>query len=186
MNGASYKGQIPDCSDEFIVLQDTINKCFLPALFDGSLSDAELQLFALPTRLAGLGVLDPTSMPTEIFKTSKQSTVVVANATFCHVSHLDALNEARQMHCKVQEKLHQSSLESILAKFTHERQRSIYIRRAIKGKTLAWLNVVPLEGCHFDVAPSQFREFDINVNLPVYLSRVMDVVHISRCNIVMH
>ncbi|KAL5493875.1 hypothetical protein EMCRGX_G015109 [Ephydatia muelleri] len=71
---------VPDCSDEFIVLQDTIKKCFLPALFDGSLSDAELQLFVLPTCLAGLGVLDPTSMPTEIFKTSKQGTVVIANA----------------------------------------------------------------------------------------------------------
>ena len=47
---------VPDCSDEFIVLQDTIKKCFLPALFDGSLSDAELQLFVLPTRLAGLGL----------------------------------------------------------------------------------------------------------------------------------
>ena len=93
----------------------------MPALFDGSLSDAELQLFVLPTRLAGLRVLDPTSMPTEIFKTSKQGTVVIANAligkdTFCHVSHLDALNEARQIHRKVQEDLHQSSLESILAK----------------------------------------------------------------------
>ena len=127
-------------------------------------------------------------MPTEIFKTSKQGTVVIANAligkdTFCHVSHLDALNEARQMHRKVQEDLHQSSLESILAKFTHERQRSI--RRAIKGKTSAWLNVVPLESCHFDLAPSQFRmvwQFDINGNLPVYLSSVMDVVQISRCN----
>ena len=98
-------------------------------------------------------------MPTEIFKTSKQGTVVIASAlmgkdTFCHVSHLDALNEARQMHRKVQKDLHQSSLESILAKFTHERRRSI--RRAIKGKTSAWLNVVPLESCHFDLAPSQF------------------------------
>ena len=99
---------VPDCSDEFMVLQDTIKECFLPALFDGNLSDAELQLFALPTRLAGLGVLDPTPMPTEIFKTSKQGTVAVANAligkdTFCHVNHLDAPNEARQMHRKVQE-----------------------------------------------------------------------------------
>ena len=112
----------------------------------------------MPTLLAGLGVLDPTSMPTEIFKTSKQGTVVIANAligkdTFCHVSHLDALNEARQMHRKVQEDLHQSSLESILAKFTKERQRSI--QRAIKGQTSAWLNVVPLD---FDLAPSQFRD----------------------------
>ena len=116
---------VPDCSDEFMVLQDTIRKCFLPALFDGNLSDAELQLFAQLTCLAGLGVFDPTSMPTEIFKPSKQGTVVIANAligkvTFWHVNHLDTLNEARQMHRKVQENLHQSSLEFILAKFTHE------------------------------------------------------------------
>ena len=57
---------MPDCSDEFMVLQDTIKKCFCLPLFDGSLSDAEPQLFALPTHLAGLGVLDPTSMPTRL------------------------------------------------------------------------------------------------------------------------
>ena len=57
---------VPDCNDEFMVLQDIIKKLFLPALFDGSLSEAELQLFALPTRLAGLGVLDPTSMQTDL------------------------------------------------------------------------------------------------------------------------
>ena len=60
--GLHIQRVVPDCSDEFIVLQDTIKKCSLPALFDGSLSDVELQLFALPTRLAGLRVLDPTSM----------------------------------------------------------------------------------------------------------------------------
>ena len=38
----------------------------------------------------------------------------------------------------------------------YERQRSI--GRAIKGKTSAYLNVVPLEDCHFDLAPSQFRD----------------------------
>ena len=161
----------------------------MPALFDGSLSDAELQLFVLPTRLAGLGVLDPTSMPTEIFKTSKQGTVGIANAligkdTFCHVSHLDALNEARQMHRKGQEDLHQSSLESIVAKFTHERQRSI--RRAIKGKTSAWLNVVPLESCHFDLAPSldetvHLHRMEILCKCDVYVTFTYIYIYLQFC-----
>ena len=69
------------------------------------LFDAELPLFALPTHLAGLRVLDPIHLFQQ--RSSKQGTVVVANAliskdTLCHVSHLDALNEARQMHHKVQ------------------------------------------------------------------------------------
>ena len=124
-----------------------------------------MEAFFLPTLLAGLGLFDPIL---EIFKTSKQGTVVIANAligkdTFCHVSHLDALNEARQMHRKVQENLHQSSLESILAKFTHERQRSI--QRVI---TSAWLNVIPLESCHFDLAPSQFRD-DNSISTATFL-----------------
>ena len=57
------------------------------------------------------------------------------------------------MHRKFQEDLHQSSLESIVVKFTHERQRST--RRAIN---ISLAELVPLESCHFDLAPSQFRD----------------------------
>ena len=84
------------------------------------------------------------------------------------------------MHCKVQEDLHQSSLESIVVKFTHERQRST--RRAIN---ISLAELVPLESCHFDLAPSQFRDgltIRYQRHLPVYLSSMMDVVQISRCN----
>ena len=54
-----------------------------------------------------------------------------------------------------------------------------------KGKTSVSLNVIPVESCHFDLAPLSLGmvwQFDINDNLPVYLSSVMDVVQISRCN----
>ena len=76
MNGTSYKGycQIAVMNSWYHKTQSRSIFC-LPCLVE-----AELQLFALPTCLSGLGVLDTTSMPTEIFKTSKQGTVVVANA----------------------------------------------------------------------------------------------------------
>ena len=32
------------------------------------------------------------------------------------------------------------------------------IKRAICGKTSAWLAVLPLATCHFDLAPAQFRD----------------------------
>ena len=54
---------VPYCSVEFIVLQDTIKKCFLLALFDGILSAA---VCAAHTPSRSIAVLDPTSMPTEI------------------------------------------------------------------------------------------------------------------------
>ena len=55
----------------------TIQKYFFPVLFDGSLSDTKLQLFTLSTCLAGLGVLDPTSVPTEVYNTSKQAQLLL-------------------------------------------------------------------------------------------------------------
>ena len=87
---------VPDCSNYFMILQDTIKKCFLPALFDRSLSDAELQLFVLPTPLAGLGVL---------------------TLHLCQQRSSKHLNKAQLL-------LPMPGIHSI-AKFTHERQRSI-------------------------------------------------------------
>ena len=55
----------------------TFQKDFFPALFDGSLSDTKLQLFALSTCLAGQRVLDPTSIPTEVYNTSKQAQLLL-------------------------------------------------------------------------------------------------------------
>ena len=55
----------------------TIQKYFFPVLFDGSLSDTKLQLFTLSTCLAGLGVLDPTSIQKEVYNTSKQAQLLL-------------------------------------------------------------------------------------------------------------
>ena len=115
----------------------------MPVLFDGSLSDAELQLFVLPTRL---GVLDLTSMATEIFKTSKKGAVVVANAskgkdTLYHVSHLDAINEARQMHRKVtpvQLGVHSSKVHTCMNKtFNTKGNKSFLQRVTLESANLA-------------------------------------------------
>ena len=78
----------------------------------------------------------------------------------------------------------QSSLESIVAKFTHERQRSI--RRAIKGKTSAWLNVVPLESCHFDLAPSldetvHLHRMEILCKCDVYVTFTYIYIYLQFC-----
>ena len=102
-----------------MVLQDIIEKCFMPAYAPcylmESLFDAELQLFALPTCLAGLGVvLDPNIHGNRVH--INKGTVIVANALkgmdvieACNSSCLDALNEARQLPRNIRENLHQSN-----------------------------------------------------------------------------
>ena len=50
---------IPNCAEAFAPLRDTINKTFWPTVLGGSVSEQEMALFSLPTRLGGLGVQDP-------------------------------------------------------------------------------------------------------------------------------
>ena len=47
-------------------------------------------------------------------------------------------------------------LDTILAILLPGRQRAI--RRIVKGKTSSWLTTLPLQSCHYDFAPVQFRD----------------------------
>ena len=69
---------------------------------------------------------------------------------------METLRAARKHHVKTKEETYQSVLDSVLMQFTPKRKRAI--KRAICGKTSAWLTVLPLAICHFDLAPAQFRD----------------------------
>jgi len=51
---------VPEISHLFQPLEDAIRQCFLPSLTgQNSFSDTTRDLMALPTRLDGLGILNP-------------------------------------------------------------------------------------------------------------------------------
>ena len=80
---------------------------------------------------------------------------ISTHAIFTHVLH-KTLRAARKHHVKSKEETYRSVLDSILMQFTPKRKRAI--KRAISGKTSAWLSVLPLATCHFDLSPAQFRD----------------------------
>ena len=59
------------------------------------------------------------------------------------------------MGAKAKEDVYILKFESIIPTFI-PRQRAL--RRALKGKTSTWLNVLPLQNYHFDLSPLQFRD----------------------------
>lgn len=111
-------------------------------------------------------------MHSEICSTSNQGTVVVASALKGY-GYILPYQSSRGTINLFQGNLYQSSFQT---NQIHANDRDQ--RRAIKDKTSEWLNVVPLESCHFDLAPSQFRD-----GLTSDLVTVMYVVLISHCNI---
>ena len=150
-----------NCGGAFVPLQDAILKAFYPALFEGDLSDAECKLFSLPTRFAGLGINNPTETASSSYHTSTQGTKVVVEAIkgcgeFSSACHLDAISRARHESRKALDEIAKQKLDAILATLSPGRQRAIM--SVVEGKTSSWLTTLPLQSCHFDLAPVQFRD----------------------------
>ena len=69
---------IPDISDLFLPLKHAIHYDLLPALTGRSgFTDQERDLFALPTRLGGLGIPNPTKSAGLLFNSSQQVTAML-------------------------------------------------------------------------------------------------------------
>ena len=66
---------IPEISDLLQPLKEAVNLYFIPALTGkGCVPDAERDLFALPTRLGGLGLMKPMETVTHEFISSQKIT----------------------------------------------------------------------------------------------------------------
>ena len=129
--------------------------------FEGDFSDAECKLFSLPTCFVGLGINKPTETASSSYHTSTQGTKVVVEAIkgcgeFSSTCHLDAISWASHESRKALEEVAKQKLDTILATFLPGRQRAI--KRIVEGKTSSWLSTLPLQSCHFDLAPVQFRD----------------------------
>ena len=145
----------------FVPLQDAILKAFYPALVEGDLSDVECKQFSLPTRFDGLGINNPTETASSSYHTSTQGTKVVVEAIkgcgeFSSACHLDAISKARHESRKALDEIAKQKLDAILATLSPGRQCAIM--RVVEGKTSSWLTTQPLQSCHFDLAPVQFRD----------------------------
>ena len=94
---------IPDISDLLLPLDEVIKTHFIPALTGrGSISELEMQLLALPTRLGGLGIAIPSKIaPFKHFlsvkETASSSCLCCAAESYlhCHQCHRAAASKAR-------------------------------------------------------------------------------------------
>ena len=50
---------LPSCEEAFTPIWNTLYQYFWPAIFEGTISDLEKQLFSIPARLGGMGVRNP-------------------------------------------------------------------------------------------------------------------------------
>ena len=65
---------VPDCCPLFAPLENAVISSFLPAMFGCEISPSELELFSLPVRFGGLGILLPKHLAEPLYDASRFAT----------------------------------------------------------------------------------------------------------------
>jgi hypothetical protein len=151
----------PHIEAAFAPLEEAIATVFLPALLDATVEEtANLRpLLALPVRLGGLGIPDPTTTGAACFDASSDSTrllqdSLVQGAPLCATEHRRDASSGRLAAKARQRETHDGSLATVLAGARPMDKRRI-LRSASTG---AWLTTMPSLLNGSDLSAEEFRD----------------------------
>ena len=154
-------------------LEDIIRTKFIPTLCGRPAPNDELRdLLALPCRLGGLGILDPTRMASHEHSASKEITTPIVRSILSHdgrythetlADQLSAVAEIRKKK-RARSSSHATELKSLLPS---ELQRAMDLSQE-KGASI-WLTVLPIEEFGFSLHKGAFRDaLALRYNWPLH------------------
>ena len=151
----------PDWEEQFAPLEEAIATRFLPALLDTTVEEVAglRDLLALPVRLGGLGIPDPTKTGGQCLSSSMRSTSLLMSSLIdgtplCAAAHRSAASRGRRAVRLEHQEKQKESLDSILAGARPSDKRRIE-RSAATG---AWLTTMPSVLNGTDLSGDEFRD----------------------------
>ena len=143
-------------------LEDTIRAKFLPALCGIPATNDELRnLLALPCRLGGIGIVNPTSTADQEYSTSKEVTSPIVNSIlsqdglYSYEALAYQLSSVAEIKKRKRSQL-SSTASQLKASFPPDLQRAMDLSQE-KGAS-KWLTVLPVEEFGFYVHKGAFRD----------------------------
>ena len=136
--------------DKLGPLEKAIRESFLPALFGGdiTITDNQRRLFALPTRLGGLAINDPTADALQKHRDSRDITEPVVTLIRASVATLPVdINKKVRERARIIKLSHQNALlkeQSRVREHSPEETKRAIDLASEKGASAA-LSVIPLE-----------------------------------------
>ena len=152
---------IPDITDFLQPLEDVIHQSFIPALFGHPpCSSIERDLYALPVRLGGLGLMNPCSAASSAFHDSEKLTapLVALITAQCMTQTVD-----RDHVCHLKQSIRKNNRDhqTLLADTLHS-QLSPSLKRcadlAREPGSSSWLTVLPIQEHGFHLHKGDFRD----------------------------
>ena len=152
---------IPDIEDLLQPLEDAIHQYLIPALTGRpACSSIERDLLALPVRLGGLGLNNPSSLSSECYQASVRITaplaaLIVSQEKDSTVDHDATLKTKKEIN-KRNRHLQEEKFKNVYDHLTPELKRSVDLAKE-KGSS-SWLSVLPLEEHGFLLHKGEFRD----------------------------
>ena len=152
---------VPDISHHFQHLEDILRTTFIPALIGHSPNDLERLLFTLPSRLGGLGIINPITLsavefPASFYVTEPLQTLILTkNVNYSEEVRCNQFS--RKLEIKQSKATHSSSVCSDLCP-----QLSTTLQKAVtlaseKGAS-SWLSALPLREYGFALHKTAFHD----------------------------
>ena len=153
---------IPHIADLLKPLEDTIRQKFLPSLTGREAFNDELRdLLALPVRLGGLGIIDPSRQTKCQHNTSEKISAPLVALILQQSCIYSAEDKATQMKAKNNARTHRRQLDQATAielqhKLPTNLQRAM-MASSEKGAS-SWLSVLPIDEHGFALHKGAFRD----------------------------
>ena len=151
-----------DIEHLFKPLEKIIRQKLLPALTGrNEISDTERELMALPVRLGGIDISDPTSLLTQNYDASKKITAPLNNlmkkqaTVIPPETNMEIINMRKQVSLSNSDRMMKRS-EDVAAKLNPPLQRSMSLAKDKGGSS--WLSVLPIEEHGFTLNKGEFRD----------------------------
>ena len=152
---------VPDINDLLQPLENAIHQHLIPALTGRPpCSSTERDLLALPTRLGGLGLRDPSATSSECFKSSERITAPLV-ALIVSQSTVDTVDKnitsiIKKEVKKNNRKRQEERASAVYNQLTPELKRCVDLSKE-KGSS-SWLSVLPLEEHGFYLHKGEFKD----------------------------
>ena len=153
---------IPDVGDLLKPLEFAIRHRFLTALTGRTaVSDAEWDLMALPVRLGGLGISNPTKQATLHYNTSQKVTTplvaLILQQSCAHpAEYLHEQGKAKLDARKIRNQQQNQDAEELLERLPANMRRALEVSKEKRG--LSWLSTLPIAEDSFALHKGAFRD----------------------------
>ena len=153
---------VPDTGDLFQPLEDAIQQCFLPTLTGQSaFNDNVRNLIALPSRLGGLGIINPARQVDTQHQTSHEVTTplvrhIIEQSKDFPLEAQEEQIQAKHAACQAKRQAQISEANNIQATLPSSLQKAVEIAKETGAST--WLTALPITEHGFSFHKGAFRD----------------------------